>query len=146
MRVMHPGKKLARLLHLGALGAIASLLCSCHGGAPPANPVQCAILVQAQVAIPNLLGGTQTYNEGGVSVAGSWVSDLGTSNCTGSLTNVSGTTAFGTGIYQANAVKMNANWQVAWSWANTNFSACPPYSTQKPVPDSGAVFNNVCHL
>ncbi|SRR6266702_191230 len=145
MKITHPGKKLARLLPLGILAAVTSVLCSCHN-APLASSVQCAILVQAQVAIPNSLGVTQTYNEGGVGVAGSWVSDIGTSNCTGSLTNFSGTTAFGTGIYQANAVKMNANWQVAWGWSNTNFSACPPYSTQQPVPDSGAVFDDVCHL
>ena len=146
MKVTHPERKLARLLHLGALGAIASLLCSCHGGAPLANPVQCAIRVQAQVAIPNLLGGTQIYNQGGVLVAGSWISNVGTSNCPGNALNFNGTTGFGNGLYHADGVQMNANWQVAWSWANTNFSACPPYSTQKPVPDSGAVFNNVCHL
>lgn len=146
MKVTHPERKLARLLHFGALGAIASLLCSCHSGAPLANPVQCAIRVQAQVAIPNLLGGTQIYNQGGVLVAGSWISNVGTSNCPGNALNFNGTTGFGNGLYHADGVQMNANWQVAWSWANTNFSACPPYSTQQPVPDSGAVFDDVCHL
>src|SRR5260370_25991706 len=93
--VMHPGKKLARLL---PLGAIASLLCSCHN-APPASPVQCAIRVQAQVAIPNSIGVTQTYNEGGVLVAGSWISNAGTSNCPGNALSFNVTTDFGTGLH-----------------------------------------------
>ena len=144
MKVTHPGKKLARLLPLGILAAVAFVLCSCN--APQASAVQCAIRVQAQVAIPNSIGVTQTYDQGGVAVAGSWLSDAGTSACPGNALNFNGTTGFGTGLYEADGVRMNANWQVVWSWANTNFSACPAFSSQHYILDSGAVFNDVCHV
>ena len=103
--------------------------------------------MQAQVSIPNSSGfGSTTSNVGAVGAAGSWLSDIGASNCPGSLHNFVGNTAYGTGLYQATGMKMNANWLVDWNWANTNVSACPPASDQQPVPDTGFVFNDVCHL
>lgn len=147
MKNKPPGNKDVRLTYLAALTAAVILLSSCNN-ASQANPVSCVILVQAQVNIPNTSGfGSSTYNQGGVGVAGSWVSDLGgSSNCPGTALSFGGTTAYKTGLYEADGMRMNSNWQVAWSWANTNFSACPYYSTQKSVPDDGAVFNDVCHL
>ena len=145
--VTHSGKKLARLMALGALGVVASLLCSCNG-AGYAQIIPCEILTQAQVAIPNSLGITQTYNAGGVNVAGTWVSDNGLSNCSGTAHGFGGFTSYATGVYPATGVKMNANWQVAADWSSTNFSSCPTIvATQsEPIPDSGALFIVKCHL
>lgn len=146
MEIRHWAKTLGRLLLLGGLGTAVIVLSSCNN-ASQANPVSCVIRVQAQVNIPNTSGfGSSTYNQGGVGVAGTWISDIGASNCLGTTHNFAGTIDYTTGYYDAAGAKMNANWQVAWSWTNTNLSACPAYSTQQSVPDDGAVFDDVCHL
>ncbi|SRR6266436_6925378 len=121
------------------------LLASCQN-APTAQPVPCVLRMQAQVSITNSVGVSQTYNVGGVSTSGRWLSSLGSSTCPGTGLTFNGTTAYGTGLQDNTGVQMNANWQVAWNYQNTPVSACGSYSNQGPVHDPGAVFNIVCSL
>jgi len=137
---------LKKLLPLSSLLAVGMLLLFACSSDSTSSPVACGIRMQAQIKLTNDFGVSQIHNLGGVSTSGSMLSIVGNSACTGSGTTFSGTTAFGTGLNDNFAVRMNANWTVAWGYQNTAFSSCGVNSGQGFVPDAGAVFNNVCSL
>lgn len=139
-------KKNVVIAQFSLLMAVAVVVAACGAHTcPTASPVPCVLRMQAQVSIKNGFGVSQTYCLGGVRNNGIIQGAHGASNCSGNATTFSGNTAPGSGLSDYNYVQMNANWQVAWGFDNTPFSACAYTSISGYVYDSGAVFDDICH-